>query len=155
VLVFYVENQCVVRWGVRLSESNREDPPVVVEDDDSPGRWLLGNASISEFALQMLVSSTKWSRRNRCWANAGVDEAAVRLIEENYPRLAFPDWHWPVFPTRLYGSEELIIETNGCGINTWLWVCSKSLEEFRKLEALLGGTGLSWEASSDTDAGRR
>ena len=30
VLVFYVENQSVVRWGIRLSELGVDDPPVVV-----------------------------------------------------------------------------------------------------------------------------
>lgn len=81
VLVFYVENQSVVRWGVQLSEQGHEDPPVVVEDDEAPGQWRTENASTSEFALQMLVLSAKWSRGNKCWANGGADEAAVRLIE--------------------------------------------------------------------------
>lgn len=149
VLVFYVENQSVVRWGVPLSERGHEDPPVVVEDDESPGRWLTENASTSEFALQMLVSSAKWSRGNKCWANGGADEAAVRLIEGRYPHLAFPDWHWPAYPTRLYGKEDILIETNGGGDNAWLWVWSKSEGEFREFERLLDGTGLIWEAFSD------
>jgi hypothetical protein len=152
VLVFYVENQSVVRWGIRQSERGQDDPPVVVEDDESPGRWLTENGSTSEFALQMLVFSAKWSSRNTCWANGGADEDVVRLIERSYPRLAFPDWHWPAFPTRLYGGGEIVIETNGRGENTWLWVCSRTEEEFRKFEGLVGGTGLMWEASSDSDA---
>jgi hypothetical protein len=152
VLVFYVENQSVVRWGVRLSERGQEDPPVVVEDEEAPGRWRTENASTSEFALQMLVFSAKWSSGNKCWASGGADEAVVRRIEGNYPRLAFPAWYWPVYPTRLYGKEEIIIETNGSGDNTWLWVWSKSEEEFREFERLLDGTGLSWEAYSDDDS---
>jgi hypothetical protein len=123
-----------------------------VVEDESPGQWLTENASMSEFALQMLVFSAKWSSGNKYWANGGADEATIRLIEGNYPRLAFPDWHWPAYPTRSYGTEDIIIETNGDGENTWLWVWSKSERAFRGFERLLDGIGLKWEASSDSDA---
>lgn len=149
VLIFYIENQCVVRWGIRLSELDLADPPVVIESDEAPRGWLTENTSISEFALQMLVFSVKWSKRNRCWANGGADEAAVRQVEASYARLAFPDWHWPTYPTRLYGLRNLVIQIDGEGDNAWLWACSRDEKEFRGLEAILGETGFRWDSSSD------
>lgn len=152
VLIFYIENQSVVRWGVPLSERGQDDPPVVVEDDEPLGGWRTENASTSEFALQMLVFSAKWSSRNECWASGATDEAVVSLIESSYPRLAFPDWHWPAYPTRLFGREDILMEANGSGDNIWLWVWSKSESEFREFERLVDGAGLEWEAFSDHDS---
>jgi hypothetical protein len=152
VLVFYVENQSVIRWGIRLSDVRQDDPPVVVEDDESRGQWLTENTTTSEFALEMLVFAAKWSKTNKCWGNGGANEAAVRLIETAFPRSRFPDWHWPAYPTRFYGGEEIIIEPNGCVDDTWLWACARSEPEFRRLEGLLKETGVEWEAPSELDA---
>lgn len=150
-LVFYVENQSVVRWGIPLQTLAHNDPPVVVESADSPVRWIDENATTSEFALQMLVFSSKWSDGNRYWANGAADGKAVRLIEDNYARFAFPEWHWPDHPTNTYGTDDLIIETNGGGEHVWLWVWSRLEEEFRQFDRLMSNAVTRWEASSDAD----
>jgi hypothetical protein len=157
VLVFYIENQSVVRWGIPLSERFDNDPSVVVESVDRQNQWLIENSSTSEFALQMLLSAFKWrfgdrDRGEGFWANGAINEAALQIISDNYLRLAFPDWHWPGYPTRFFGTDDLVIETNGADDYSWLWVSSKSEQEFHRLEGLLSATKTSWTATSDHDA---
>jgi hypothetical protein len=151
VLVFYHENQCAVRWGVPVSMMNQDDPPVVIEDYESNRRWINENRSVSEFALQMLLFAVKSWDHNACWANGAGNDSALRCIEQSYPRLPFPDWHWPSYPTRLFGSDNIIIETNGCAGDSWIWVNTKSDEAFRNFERLMSETELEWEACSDWD----
>src|SRR4051812_42311075 len=38
-LIVYVENQAVVRWGIRIADGPFEDPPVSVSSVDEPGVW--------------------------------------------------------------------------------------------------------------------
>lgn len=149
VLVVYVENQSVVRWAIPLSGQSDDDPPVVVESVDASEHWFDDYASLSEFALQMLVFSGKWSDANRFSAAGAADEAVLRQITNNYPRLDFPDWHWPDFPTRTYGNDDILIETNGDGESAWLWVWSRSEGEFRQLDRLVRSVGVRWQAFFD------
>ena len=148
VLTIYVENQSVVRWGIRRGDLDEDDPPVFVSDVDDRSVWHLENGSVTEFALQMFASNLKWSRHNRCDANGAGNLEALRVIAASYRRLPFPDWHWPAWPTRLYGNDDIVIEHNGTGDDAWLWVCARTEEAFRMLESLVLPTGLQWESSS-------
>lgn len=149
VLIFYVENQAVVRWGIPCADLDRDDPPVVVESSDSSGEWLVENTTTSEFALQMLVYATKYSKRVRFWENDPADEDSLHLIEAHYPRLPFPGWHWPDGPTRFFGRDDIIIEVNGAGEGLWLHAWSDSEVEFRTFRDLLRESGLEWGAAPD------
>ncbi|MBX7223642.1 MAG: SMI1/KNR4 family protein [Blastocatellia bacterium] len=148
-LTIYIENQAVVEWGIRRADLDRDDPPVFVSDIEEQGLWHRQNPTVSEFALQMFVFQLKWSNRNRCYANGPGKAATHQVIERHYPRLPFPDWHWPDWPTRFYGNEEVVIESNGGSEGGWIWVCSRTEPAFRTLECLVFPTGLQWASTSD------
>ncbi len=149
LLIIYVENQAVVQWGIRLSDLGQEDPPVFVSDDEVENAWHLENESVTEFALQTFVSNLKWSRQNRCYASSAGNPKVLQVIEENYRRLPFPDWRWPMWPTRFFGDEYIVIEQNGAGDQVWLSVCTRTEEAFRSMERLVLPFGIQWESSSD------
>ncbi len=63
VLIFCIENQAVVRWGVRRRDSYVADPPVFVETytDEGQHAWIPHSSSVSAFLLDMLVRATTLS----------------------------------------------------------------------------------------------
>ncbi|MCA9187475.1 MAG: SMI1/KNR4 family protein [Pirellulaceae bacterium] len=147
-LIFYVENQGVVRWGIPVESLSSEDPPVVVESVDNAAEWHVENDSLSAFAVQRAVFDIKFSPNCRCWANGAGNAAVLNIIAESVPRLGFPSWHWP-WPgrTEFFGYRDLIVETNG-GVD-WIWVSSRTELDFQELERLLLPAGIRWEASSE------
>lgn len=63
VLVFYVENQVAVQWGVLAADVHADDPRVYMLVDDE---WQSTAATVSEFLivqahLQWIFSSADWS----------------------------------------------------------------------------------------------
>jgi hypothetical protein len=55
VLVFHDENQSVVLWGIRLSDIGRDNPPVVMADNDKTLVWEPAHEHLSEFLFTMLL----------------------------------------------------------------------------------------------------
>jgi hypothetical protein len=58
-LVFFEENQAVVRWGIRRSDLHLDDPPVVgnYAPSHAQGDWHAEAATTSDFLLMMAVSN--------------------------------------------------------------------------------------------------
>lgn len=145
--VFYLENQGVVRWGIPVESLGQEDPPVVVESGEKAGEWFLENDTLSAFAVQRAMFEIKFSSSSRCWANGAGNPHALGIIKECYPQLGSRSWNWP-WPgtTEFFGHRDLLIETN-CG--DWIWVSSRTEQDFRNLESLMIPTGIRWEATSE------
>lgn len=129
VLVMLREAQNVVRWGVRVADLRDEDPPIVVSRPAGASRWIEQSPSTSAFALCLTALNAKWSESvAHAWNGQIADRALPAKLERGaLPRLPFDDLHWPPFPTRLYGTEDLVIETQA---DTWIWVTALSDEAF-------------------------
>ena len=56
---FMVENQHVVEWAIGVDDCGLDDPPVYVSSADTPNLWHRANNTVSEVALQLLVSCLK------------------------------------------------------------------------------------------------
>lgn len=145
VLTFGIENQGVVRWGIRVGDLGTADPPVVVSDPAGTGSWVLESETTTAFALQFAVLNAKWSGAVRHHANGQGNEQAFETIERTYPRLPFLDAHWPPYPTRFYGYDDLIIEAQA---HDWLWVTARSWTALEAVDALLRHAGMTWEEST-------
>jgi hypothetical protein len=144
VLTFCIENQGVVRWGIRLDDMAAEDPPVVVSDPAGSKTWLVESPTTSAFAVQLAVLNAKWSGAVRYRANGQGTDEAFAAIERSYARLPFPDLNWPAWPTQFYGREDLIIETNA---QTWIWATARSHSALADVDDVVREAGMdTWES---------
>ena len=107
-LVFYVENQGVVRWGLSLDNLDNEDPAVLVCDANIAKIWIEECPAISTFALSRMLLGVKFSKSTQYSANGQATDASIAAIARSYERVAVPDLKWPPGPTRLYGGRDLV-----------------------------------------------
>lgn len=138
-LVFYMENQAVVCWGIQLSDLGTPDPPVYLDNDFSvptgstPHAWILENNTLSEFLLQMTILHTLIQMNPSVedfYGCAEIDPSKGELIATKFPRLELPPWHWPAYPTHFFGNDEVLLMVDGA---MWLWVTARSAPAFREL----------------------
>jgi len=151
-LVFFLENQSAVRWGVRLSDLGMADPPVYLDGDFSaptapPSRfWILENATLSEFLFQMILLHTlvrnHSSQETFFYGCAEIDSATVDQIATLFPRFELPAWHWPVYPTQFFGTDEVLLMVDG---SLWLWIVAQSASALKKLEEAISLTWINLE----------
>jgi hypothetical protein len=102
-LVFCVENQGVVLWGIRRSDLAKNDPPVRVAENREPFKWDWDHDRLSDFFLTLVY----WQGivgANLYKGDIGVDEAAT--------------------PEALAKFEQLYSEIP-LGRNSWGCACSK------------------------------
>jgi hypothetical protein len=138
-LVIYIENQAVVRWGVRLDDLTHDDPPVYVTDRHDT-ETVEECPAISIFALAQMLLISKFSG-SRFSANGQATKSSLTAIARKYERLEIPDLNWPKRPTRFYGGRDLVIETNG---EDWIWVSGRQSATFREALDLIASTGVTW-----------
>lgn len=130
LLIFYVENQAVVRWGVRLPDMGLDDPPVML--DDYLGEVIQENDAFTEFVLQMIIHETVLTSPHS--ASAAINRFVSQQVEQYYERLGFPDWHWPVYPTRFNGDKDTIVIVNS---TEWIWVAARHQSALNRIDQLL------------------
>jgi hypothetical protein len=109
------------------------------------GNWIVESESTSAFAIHFALCNAKWSSALACSADGPATDETLRAVEGRYPRLPFADMHWPARPTRLYGEDDLIIESQA---ETWLWVSARTSRAFQEAEQILRAAGMPWEKVS-------
>lgn len=143
LLIFCSENQSVVRWGVRVEDLDQGDPPVFLEEDYADEDLPAECDSVSEFALLFALMNVKWSSALACTANGPANRKALAAVRARYPRLAFPDQHWPPpGPARFYGNEDVILETHN---EDWLWVSALTEAAFDEVDTMVKEAFMNWE----------
>ena len=140
LLVFYCENQQVVGWGIQPNDLGLVDPPVWLDDSglhDTQQEPIRENDTLSEFALQMVVLETRFNPVNEVFqALNRVAPKTFGKVERSFVPLGFPDWHWPSYPTRFYGADDLLIQVFG-EEDPWLQVTARSLNAFEEAKKVL------------------
>jgi len=149
-VVFLIENQDMVEWGIRADEIGLDDPPVYLSLADDPKVWIRENDSVSEFALQMFAYCLKWSNKSRWWANAYVAPDVLKCVASNYPHLPFAEWHWPA-PTRFYGLRDIIaeVEAEPDDDHAWLYIVTRTVAAAATFKDVVAGLNIEWNAWSD------
>jgi hypothetical protein len=142
VLTFAIESQGVVRWGIRLDDLDVDDPPVVVSDPDRRGYWSEESDATSSFAIQYALLNAKWSDAVTHHANGQATDEALDAIARCHPRLPFPDMHWPGWPTRFYGGDDVLVETVA---DTWIWISARTEQALEAIDAQMRDAGVVWE----------
>jgi hypothetical protein len=114
-LVIYLENQAVAAWGIPLAEIDEDDPPVYVNlsysDSIAHRNWIQENASLTTFLFQMLVHEITITAQFGYWAEAS--EKVLNNVTRYYRPFDFPAWHWPIYPTRFYRDQGVLVVTVG------------------------------------------
>lgn len=143
-LVFYVENQAVVQWGIQLEEAVQEDPPVWIERTE--GQWTPESPTVSQFALGMLASCLKFSSVEYL-ANGDAPPEILNVVRKHYPRLGMPNWTWPANPTQFFGNRNLVVEVNGDEAEDyiWLWISARTESAFEGFLKLVAPLKTDWD----------
>jgi len=139
LFVFHVENQWVVEWGIQVDDLALDDPPVWLDDSglhDTPQEPIRENDTVSEFALQMVVFETIIRPQVLQGYSRGAS-LALDTVEQSFVPLGFPDWHWPVYATRFYGGDDILIQVFG---DKELHVAARSRAAFKEVETALKTT---------------
>ena len=146
-LIFYVENQGVVRWGIPPHALDADDPPVVVESVDTNDLWIPQTDNISAFAIYMFAYTLAFVDHNRYvygFAKPGLAET----IRANFPSLEFPDNWWT--ETRILGYDDLIIAID---CTDHVHACALSEESLATFTSLTTANTFEILASSDNSSG--
>jgi hypothetical protein len=140
-LVFYRDEEAGACWGIRRNDLRMEDPPVVIDARRGEG-WMAESKTTSAFAIQMLLWNVKWGGSTATFAGNGPSGSrVVALIEQAYPALPLPDWNWPLFPTRFFGKDNVLIELDG---EEWIWVTAREQWAAVQVMQLLTAAGMQW-----------
>jgi hypothetical protein len=142
VLVFRVENQHVVQWGIPLSMVTEPDPPVVFRLDSASQAeraWRPFLERVSLACVEMVLS--EWLSSGEEFAdNRELDDEAIVLLENQFRRLPmsdYPFWAEPGGgPMRWFERRGAILRENP---GTWLWVRAASAEGIAAVRNALPG----------------
>jgi hypothetical protein len=115
------------------------DPPVLVSDPSDPNSWFEETDTVSRFALLFAALNVKWSDFPRHRANFDLSDDVAAAFEDSLPRLPFSDLHFPPFPTRLLGNEDLVVELDS---NAWAWVTALTSEAFDSAREIAQSAGV-------------
>jgi hypothetical protein len=141
-LVYRIENQACVSWGVRVAHLELDDPPVVFCEgygDGNPWRPFLDSFSLA--AVEMVLAESLLGRAG-LHANLSVDDnAQIARLEAACERLPFPDypaWWQPEVPqaVRWFTRPGVLIREDS---RTWLWVLARDSASLDRLREALPG----------------
>ncbi|MET9656245.1 SMI1/KNR4 family protein [Streptomyces sp. NPDC006510] len=114
VLIFRVENQSCAYWGIRVTDLDQDDPPVVVRADlvrptaDDWDTWL-GRVSVA--FVEIVLSEALCADEDLMgWVTPDRDTGLPEDITTTFQRLPFPEYpisHQP--GSRWYAHDEIIL----------------------------------------------
>jgi hypothetical protein len=131
-LIFYVENQGVVKWGIPTSDRAPDDPPVVVESVDDADIWIPQTENVSKFAIYMFAYTLAFADGDS-WVYGFARSPLVETIMSQFPVLDFPSTWWT--QTRLFGFEDLVVAIDGTDHVHACALSSAALAAFNTLTA--------------------
>lgn len=141
-LVYRIESQACVSWGVRVPDLELDDPPVVFCEGYGDGRpWRPFLDSFSLAAVEMVLEESLFGRTGLL-ANCPVDdEAQITRLETVCERLPFPDypawWHPEISQSaRWFTWPGVLIWEHS---RTWLWVLARDSASLDRLREALPG----------------
>lgn len=142
-LIYRIEAEGIVTWGVRVSDLELADPPVVFGfGDGSPWRPFLGSFSLA--AVEMVLSEAVSSGAEGRQDNRQLGEADIIRLEEQYERLPFcdyPAWWQPDLPQALrwFSGPGVLLREDS---RTWLWVFARNAASLAGVRDALPGKWL-------------
>jgi hypothetical protein len=114
------EMQALISWGIKQPDLTQADPPICIE---GLSRYVEGmphgekfrqtNASFSEFVLQATVHQTACF--TEIGGNAAGNASTAEIVKASFLPLGLPIWPYPVYPSQLFGGNDVLIELDQDG----------------------------------------
>ena len=142
-LIFYVENQAVVQWGIPMDQLAFDDPSVVVESVDGADHWIPQTDNLSKFAIYMFAYTLAFADVDS-WVYGYAKPPLVDAIVSRFPMLDFPTTWWT--QTRLFGYDDIIVAIDG---TDHVHACAMSKAALAAFNALTTQGTFDMYASSD------
>jgi len=115
---FATENQGVYAWAV---DSTEGDPPVFGRFQETNASWFLEAPALSLFLVQFFMLELLIGSRLGA-SVACIDRSELDAVLGEIVPLAFPDWHWPAYPSRFFarGNALAFCSPNGDAYSLWV-----------------------------------
>ena len=128
VLHFYIENQAVTCWGLRLEDLSHDDPPVVVQDKHET--WVVQSPTLSEFTLHLFAYEVQFGKQ-LAYIHGLAHPPCVERIVRTLPKLGLPEFVWGGI--RLFGYRDLIVSIDSTQHISASGQTEQALAPFRQL----------------------
>lgn len=138
ILYFRDENQWCAHWGIRETDLDLGDPPVVVQTDT--GQWIpfLDRTSL---AFVELVLTETILRDDDLRNSAELPASLFPVLHEHFRRVQFPDhpsWCASIpGPTRFFAAPGILIRVDGDEDLDWIHVAGQTRSQRRRILDLL------------------
>jgi hypothetical protein len=142
-LIFYVENQGVVQWGIPTEQLASDDPFVAVESVDDSDQWIPQTDNVSKFPIYMFAYTLAFADGDS-WTYGYAKPPLVQTIVSRLPLLDFPTTWWT--QTRLFGYDDLVVAIDG---TDHVHACATSNAALAAFNALTTQDSFDMYASSD------
>jgi hypothetical protein len=140
-LVFRVENQATVFWGIPIAELEQPDPPVVLRMDLADKRAESWDGWLDRFShacVELVLSESLFSSED-LGDNRELAEGEAGALERRFTRLPLPDYptsQTTVPAVRWFADSDLIIRDDQ---RTWIWVRARTAEALAQIRIELPG----------------
>ncbi|WP_262403276.1 hypothetical protein [Actinomadura sp. CNU-125] len=136
MLVYRVENQHVVEWGVPLSRLADDDPPVCFRGYEGRRNYL---ERFSLACVEMVMSESVLAADERHLGNRWMEPADASRVEELYSPLPFPEypmWAMDDGTIRWFAGPDVLLRSDA---GEWLWVLGRTEAAVNGVRAALPG----------------
>ncbi|MFF3669792.1 SMI1/KNR4 family protein [Microtetraspora malaysiensis] len=137
-LVYRLENQHVVEWGIPLAELDRDDPPTVFRWDmldKEAERWAPWIDRLSAAFVEIVMSESLFADEDLS-GNRGLDPETVAALETRYALAPFPGYPADDPATRWFFGPDALLRDDG---RSWLWVRARTPEAMDDVRHALPG----------------
>lgn len=140
VLVFRSENQGCAVWGVRLTDLDRDDPPVLVQARHG---WVPFMDRVSLACVELVLSEALFGGGGRLYNACELPADLFGAGPEHFQRVQLPDypmWTGPEeFPVRWFSAPGKLLRQDGSGVGSWLHVRGRTRADLDAICAAVPG----------------
>ncbi|MGI5493710.1 hypothetical protein [Microtetraspora malaysiensis] len=137
-LVYRLENQHVVEWGIPLAELDRDDPPTVFRSDmlnKEAERWAPWIDRLSSAFVEIVMSESLFADEDLA-GNRELDPETVAALEARYALAPFPGYPADEPTTRWFFGPDALLRDDG---RSWLWARTRTPEALDDVRHALSG----------------
>ncbi len=130
-MIIRYENQGCERWGIRVADLGRDDPPVW--EVDAGGQ---ASPTTTAFACLVLLYEAMFAPEV-LWAGGEIGDERVRAAAvHGLSRCDLPDRYWVASPIRLFEGAGIILSYHG---EEWVYVAARGEDSYEQVDVEVRG----------------